>query len=217
MISRVRSRVILAFASFFLLALMVNSFAKSSPPALSDVLKKSGPSFDWGTLFFGFFALSLGTLSLAKAYDVFKKSNDKKSEPKSAFSDAEIMNLRIKIDDVSSSLKFKNEENEELKGQISEFKESLKEKLNGEELLKKGISSLRKECEKLVAEKEKLNLELSRKNWEDLFGKRESVVEFTPMPIVEETMGGAQTSRRPRVKKNKMKAKASPKRKRRVK
>ncbi len=184
-ISRIKARFIIVFASLFSLTLVITSFAKSAPPSLDEVLMKSGPSFDLGSLVFGFFALSLGTLSLAKAYEVFKRPSNKNEETNKDFTDAEIDNLKFKIDEVSSSLGYKNEENESLRDQIFKLEESLKERLNGEELLKKSVASLRKECEKLIVEKEKMNLELSRKNWEDLFGNRDSVVDFKPNQIIE--------------------------------
>jgi len=176
-LSKVRARYILVLAFLFLAFMGISSLAKSSAPSIDDVLRKPGASFDFGSLIFGFFALSLGTLSIAKAFEIMKKSTDKKEELKDSFSEAEIENLKCKINELSSSMQYKNEENQKLRQQMVSLEESFKEKLNTEELMKKSIASLRKECEKLISEKEKINLELSRKSWDDLFQNKNDAVE----------------------------------------
>lgn len=184
-ISRVRFRIVLTCAFLFLLLTAYSSFAKSAPPSLDEVLKKPAATFSWSNLVFGFFALSLSTLTIAKAYEIFKKTGEKKEISNNEYNEAEIESLKCKINEISTSLCYKNEESQKLRDQILLLEGSFKEKLDCEELLKKSISSLRKECEKLIAEKEKLNLEISRKSWEELFQKNDEIIE-SAIPIVEE-------------------------------
>lgn len=192
-ISKVRARYLVLYAIFFLTFLSLGSFAKSAPPTLDEVLKKPGPAFSWNNILFGFFALSLSTLSMAKAYELFKKTGNKSATSDNDIDKTEIENLKCKIDEFSSTMAYKNEEEQDLRDQVLLLEESLKEKLDSEELMKKSISSLRKECEKLVSEKEKLNLELSRKSWEELFNKNEEPVAEV-VPVKKKSVTKAKTS-----------------------
>lgn len=177
-LSKIRVRSIVASASVLIIVFAYHAMAKSNAPALTEVLRKQNPSMDWGSLFFGFFALSLSTLTFAKAFEVFKKSNSKKDEPKIEFDNTEIDSLKSQVEELTSFVHRKNVETETLRAQIGQMEETIRERMNSEELLKKSSISLRKECEKLLSEKEQLTLELNRKNWEVLFAKEEKPVKI---------------------------------------
>lgn len=181
----IKTRVIFVSSLVFLLFLSYFTMAKSSPPSIDDVLKGPTTSLDWKNVLIGFFALSFGTLSAAKAYEIFKKAKSKKEEDITEFCDSEMKNLKTEMDRLTCEVKYKNAENESLRGHIHRLEEAMKEKSSNEELLKKSISSLRKECEKFLHEKEKLTLELSCRNLADLLPKEEKKSE-AKIPEIEE-------------------------------
>ncbi|MBI5700403.1 hypothetical protein HZC34_00950 [Candidatus Saganbacteria bacterium] len=144
--SKIRVRSI-AIASIMILVSAASVFAKTHAPDLAEVLKKQSPQTDWSFLVFGFFALSLSTLSLAKAYEVFKKSQCKKEEPKMEFDNSEIDLLKSEAAELKSVISRKNVETETLRAQIYSLEKSVQERINGEDLLKQMTLELKKPLE----------------------------------------------------------------------
>lgn len=175
---KIKSRYIFISMLFLVLVLAYVTSAKTAPPGIEDVLRKPGFTFDWKGVFVGFFALSLSTLSFAKAYEIFKTSKAKKKDalPENPIEES----MKTELDRIACELKYKNKESEELMSQIHRLQEEIKRKIEKEDTLKKSIISLRKEYDKTLIEKENLTLELNRQNLEDLFPKEEKKVEIKP-------------------------------------
>lgn len=150
------------------------SFAYAVPahvatPGIDEVLKKSAEPFNWTALLIGFFALSLSTLSAAKAYELFKKSTPKDSLVLPKMDDSVIDSLKSELTEISSDIRRKEEENNLLRDQIKSIERALQERVVSEDILKKSVVSLRKESEKLLSEKEQLTLEVNRHKFAELF------------------------------------------------
>ncbi len=171
--SELKVRMIFALSFVFVLILSYYTSAKSAAPGIDDILKRPGFSVDFGGIFVGFFALSLSTLSIVKAYEIFRGSS-KKEDGVSHFLSSEIDSLKSELDKVCCELKIKNSEIEALSSKLRHTEEIVDERVNSENLIKKSLGALRKEYEKLLNEKESLDLELNRLKLEKLFPKEEA-------------------------------------------
>lgn len=200
--------VILITAGF----LILSASAKSFPPGIDEVLRKSAEPFNWTALLIGFFALSLSTLSAAKAYELFKKSTPKDSLVLPKMDDSVIDSLKSEIGEISSDIRRKEEENNLLKDQIKNMEHALQERIASEDILKKSVTGLRRECEKLLSEKEQLTLEVNRHKFAELFSAPVPVIE-TEKPVAKKIKTARKEVNKPTNKKAQPKIKAKKRKK----
>lgn len=169
------------------LLLLSQCFASQASPGIQDVLKRPMFSVDFMAAVIGFFALSLSTLSAAKVYSTFKKSSEKKEKIDNSVIDS----LKLELTKINCDMRYKDEESENLKEQISRLEEAIKEKSQSEEVYRKSINNLKKECERLLEDKEKLNLEINKKTWAEFFPeKKAEAVKTSELPILGKIVEG---------------------------
>ena len=160
-VNKVKTRFLGIMILLFLVGLAINTIAKPHPPGVADVLSGSKSSLDMNFLLLGLCALSLTTLTLAKSYQML--SRKKELLPQRSGKEEILTEENARLLSFNRGLQQENENTKRIRKQLEE---SLAEKMGNEDLLKKSTVNLRRELEKLLAEKEKLTLEANRKNWE---------------------------------------------------
>ena len=161
LVIRINTKFLGVIVFLFLVGLAINTIAKPHPPGLTDVLSGSKSSLDMNFLLLGLCALSLTTLTLAKSYQML--SRKKELLPQRSGKEELLTEENTRLLSFNRGLQ---QENENLKRIRKQLEESLAEKMGNEDLLKKSTVNLRRELEKMLAEKEKLTLEANRKTWE---------------------------------------------------
>jgi len=167
-VRKIKTRYLWLATLLFFAALSIKTLARHTAPGISEVLQGQKFSLDFGLWTVGFFALSLATLSLAKGYEIFARTLSSPGK-KTIKKDSSEMDI---ISEENNRLMAYNrtlqQQNEDLSRQVRRLEEAHKERAGHEEMLKKSTYSLRREFEKVLAEKEKLALELNQFNQKSL-------------------------------------------------
>lgn len=155
-VSRIRVRYLALTISAFIFFLHAQVLAKRSAPDISDVLQGSRGGFDLGIAVVGFFALSLATLSVAKGYELFTKIKDNRGkEGRSAEMDI-LKEENDRLLGLNSTMQY---ENEVLRKDLARLESAVADGAVQKDTAKKNELGLRKEIEKLLAEKARLAAE----------------------------------------------------------
>ncbi|MBI5699737.1 hypothetical protein HZC35_05480 [Candidatus Saganbacteria bacterium] len=161
LVNKINSKFLGIVVVLFFVGLAIATVAKPHPPGLDEVLAGSKSSFDLNFIFLGLFAVSLTTLTLAKSYEII--SRKKSALPARSNKEDILSEENSRLISFNRGLQ---QENENLKRIRKQLEESLADRMGNEDLLKKSTLNLRRELEKLLAEKEKLTLEANRRNWD---------------------------------------------------
>jgi hypothetical protein len=167
-VKKIKTRYLWPTTLLFFVVLGLKTLASRGNPGISEVLQGQKFSLDFGLWTVGFFALSLATLSLAKGYEIFARTLNSPGK-RSLKKDSSEMDI---ISEENNRLMAYNrtlqQQNEELSRKVQRLEEAFKERAGHEEMLKRSTIGLRREFEKVLAEKEKLSLELNQFNQKSL-------------------------------------------------
>src|SRR3989339_1114892 len=141
--SKIQARYLFLFSFIFFVSCVTFTFATTSPPSLDEVLKKPSFSFDLSFLVWGFFAFSLGSLSVAKTYEIYKKTKNQPRIELLQEDESQLEKIKAELSFITVELKRKEEEEERFKKEIKNLEGLIDEGRKSEEILKKSASSFR--------------------------------------------------------------------------
>ncbi|OGC08607.1 hypothetical protein A2230_03825 [candidate division WOR-1 bacterium RIFOXYA2_FULL_36_21] len=192
-------KLILKIEALFFLVFMFflshNAYAVSYDPGIKDVLEGQAFMYNWmfislgGLIVLGIavFAVKAHFISLKKK----KLKNEEIQEKEASKEVPQLKELEAKLFFTAAELKQKEAENEIFKKELMKMHDIIEERRKNEEMLRKSAIELRREQERVVMEKERLAIELNKKNSPRLF----SDIDIEEIIVVE-----GETSRNLRLK-----------------
>jgi hypothetical protein len=143
-------------------------FVSQHSPTLEEVLARNagGGSPDISLYIVSLLALSLATISVAKGYEIVKRSKSVgkvalPEDPAVGPEDSELGSLRRSLEEIRRIKDWLVQENAGLKGRLHNQTSEVEDINRAEQMLRKSNISLSKECERLKSENEILTLKVN--------------------------------------------------------